>query len=309
MTAGFQLSFSAIFGLLWFWNSINPKMPKNKILHTCIVALLTAVIASIFTAPFVAAHFYSLPIYSVIGNIILLPIFSILIMPLVIIGMFAAMFGIHIPLHIADVMYNWSLYIANAIAQMPGATLNMPYISNTALCFIILGLTCIVLIKPMRIKINFIMGVMFLAIGIITVCISPKPVFFATHDHELVAYVTDGEIKFNKSRASNHFFTFDTWKHFANISTDTSNTRANHNHGLYIFKLPKCTIAYTQKFIPLQNNIAKLCADDNIDYIVSYIDLNSPQCAHKILHGGFIMYESGKFIRVAHPRRWNNLHQ
>ena len=307
MTAGFQLSFSAIFGLIWFWKIINPKLPENKLLRGIITAVLTAVIASVFTAPFIAAHFYSIPIYSIIGNLILLPIFSILIMPLVIIGMITAMFDIHFPLHIAETVYNWSLYIAGGIANLPGATLDMPYISDIALCLIILGMTCIVLIKPVGTKINYILGAIFITTGIGSVIISPKPIFFTTPDNELVAFVDNGEILFNKSRASNHYFTFDTWKHFANMRSDTPNKRAKNNHGLYIFKSPNFTIAYMQKFTTLQDNIAKLCDDKDIDYIVSYININSPNCAPTMLRGGFIMYESGKIIRTDYPRRWNNL--
>ena len=308
MTAGFQLSFSAIFGLIWFWKVVNPKLPSNKILRIIITAILTAFIASVFTAPFIAAHFNSLPIYSIIGNLILLPIFSILIMPLVIIGTIFAIFGLHFPLTIADTVYNFSLHIANIIANLPNATLNTPYISNTALCFIIIGMICIMFIKPIRIKINYIIGCAFISVGIITIYTTPKPVFFATTDHELVASIDNDTITFNKSRASNHFFTFDTWKHFAGISYDTPNTRAKHKSGLYIFKSQNITIAYMQKFTTLQDNIAQLCNNPDIDYIVSYLDINSQNCEHKILRNGLIMYKNGKIIRPNYPRRWNNLH-
>ena len=308
MTAGFQLSFSAIFGLVWFWEIINPTMPNNKTLRIILSAVLTAIVASVFTMPFIAAHFYSGPLYSIIGNLILLPIFSVLIMPLVIIGTVVAMFGIHSPLHVADIIYNWSFNLAGRIANLPFATINVPYISNTALCFIILGMICIVLIRPLRIKINYTLGATFIFTAIIIISIPTKPLFFATNDHELVGFVNNGEITFNKSRASNHYFTFDTWKRFANISTNTPNTRAKHDKGLYIFRSPKIAIAYVQKFVSMKDNIETLCNNNDIDYIVSYININSPQCAHKILRDGFIMYESGKIIRLNYPRRWNNLH-
>ena len=84
MQPGFQLSFAAIFGLIWLWNEVKPRMPHNKILKVIYTASLTSIVATIFTAPFVIAHFYSLPIYGLIGNLILLPIFSVAIMPLVI---------------------------------------------------------------------------------------------------------------------------------------------------------------------------------------------------------------------------------
>ena len=150
MTAGFQLSFSAIFGLIWFWTVVNPKMPQNKILRIACKATLTALIASLFTAPFVALHFYSVPLYSILGNLILLPIFSFLIMPLVMVGTLFAIFNIHFPLHVADIIYNWTLGIADGIANLPFAKITPAYISNNAICLIILGMMCVVLIRPIK---------------------------------------------------------------------------------------------------------------------------------------------------------------
>ncbi|MBR4475348.1 MAG: ComEC/Rec2 family competence protein [Alphaproteobacteria bacterium] len=308
MTAGFQLSFSAIFGLVWFWGTVNPKLPDNKVIKAIYTALLTAIIASVFTAPFIAAHFYSVPLYSIIGNLVLLPIFSFLIMPLVILGAMCAIIGIHAPLHLADIIYNWSFSVANYISNLPGATITAPYISNTALCCIILGLMSIVLIKPLRLKENYIFGAIFILAGIITIWVSPKPLFFATADHELVAMVDNDTIVFNKSRASNHYFTFDNWKHFAGVPADTPNTRAKNDKGLFIFQSPKTTIAYVQKFTATQNNIVNLCTDDNVDFIVSYLNIRAPYCEHKILHGGFIMYENGEIIYQNPHRRWHNPH-
>ncbi|MBO7643174.1 MAG: ComEC/Rec2 family competence protein [Alphaproteobacteria bacterium] len=309
MTAGFQLSFSAIFGLVWFWGTINPKMPNNKVLRYISTAILTATVASVFTAPFIAAHFYSLPIFSIVGNLVLLPVFSILIMPLIIIGTFTATLGIHFPLDIADMIYTYALHIADKIANMPHSVVQVPYISNSAMCFIILGLASVVLIRPLRMKVNYIIGASFILIGIITIIATSRPVFMATADHELVGFVNNGEITFNKSRASNHYFTFDTWKKFAHIKTDDTNERAKHDKGLYIFKSPKFTVAYMQKFLILEQNITKLCNDKSIDYIVSYLNINNEDCNNKILRGGFVIYESGKIIYLNHHRRWNSLPQ
>ena len=305
MTAGFQLSFSAIFGLVWFWTVVNPKLPNNKILRVLYTATLTAVIASLFTAPFVALHFYSVSIYSILGNLVLLPIFSFVIMPLVMIGTLCATIGIHFPLQIADVVYNWSFEIANTIAGLPFAKITPAYISNNAICMIIIGMMCMVLIRPIRVRINYILCATFVLIGTTIVATSSQPVFFATPDHELVGVYNNGEILFNKSRDSGHYFAFDTWKHLTATGIDTPNNRAKHDHGLYIFKTPRHKIAYTQKFLPLKNNLAKLCNDDDIDFIVSYLNITG-KCANKILHGGFTIYDSGKIIYVPTNRRWNN---
>ena len=62
-------------------------------------------------------------------------------------------------------------------------------------------------------------------------------------------------------------------------------------------------------YVAVNDNITKLCDDDNIDYIVSYLDINTEKCEHKILHGGFIIYPSGKIIYQNHNRRWHNRHR
>ncbi|MBR2286145.1 MAG: ComEC/Rec2 family competence protein [Alphaproteobacteria bacterium] len=308
MTAGFQLSFSAIFGLIWFWTIIKPRVPQNKILRAIYTAILTAIVASTFTAPFVAMHFYSLPLYSILGNLILLPIFSFVIMPLVMLGTICAAVGIHFPLHIADIIYNWTLGIANQISLLPFATVTTGAVSNTAICFFIVGMMAIVFIKPVKLHINYIIGAAFIFIGTITAYFAPMPIFFATPDHELVGTVKNDEIIFNKIRASNHYFIFDTWKQMTGHTVDTPHIRATHERGLYIFETQKYKIAYMQRFLPLLRNLVKLCNDDSVDYIVSYMNIRAPACEHKILQGGFTIYDSGKIIYLPATHRWNNRH-
>ena len=52
-------------------------------------------------------------------------------------------------------------------------------------------------------------------------------------------------------------------------------------------------------------NIKELCADDSVRYIVSYFDIKSENCAHKILRGGFVIYPGGQVRYVINNRRWN----
>ena len=306
---GFQLSFAAIFGLIWLWNDVKPKMPNNKILKIIYTATLTSVTATIFTAPFVIAHFYSLPIYGLIGNLILLPIFSIAIMPLVMIAIFTSLFGWNYPANLAEEIYNFSLMIGNKISELPYATIDMPHIPNIALVFIIIGFICLMFIRPIKLKINYILFAIFIFIGINIIAFQPRPSFYSTSDHELVAFIgNDGHLEFSKSRASNHYFTFDTWKQINNEPTGTKNVRRKPVDGLWYYHTHNFNLVYIQKFVPLRKNIVKLCRDENIDYIVSYFDIDAPKCNHKILRGGFIIYPSGKIKYVHHNRPWHNPH-
>lgn len=307
MQAGFQLSFAAIFGLIWFWGVIKPKMPENKILKILCTAALTSIIATVFTAPFVIAHFGTFPLYSLVGNLVLLPIFSIAIMPLVIVGTFTAMLGWHAPLTLATMIYNTALRIAHIITDLPYASLPMSNMPNAALIIFIVAGGALMFIRGTRRRINYISAGLIAIIGVVVVIATPRPVFYATPDHELVGFVENGKLKFNKSRASNHYFAFDTWKQINGENADTPNPRYVHTGGVYTYRAPKFTLVYIQKFVPLMNNIVSLCNDENIDYIVSYFHIDAPKCANKILHdGGIMIYPSGRVKYLNATRPWNN---
>ena len=310
MQPGFQLSFSAVFGLVWLWTDVKPKMPHNKILGMIYGAILTSVVATVFTAPFVIMHFYNLPLYGIFGNLVLLPVFSVAIMPLVIIGVMCAPFGWNWPTDFAEQIYNFCLGIGEFIAGLSGSTVVMPHIPNIAMVFIILGLMCVIFIRPIRVKINWILSISFTGIGILLVAINPRPVFYATADHELVAFVGEnGNLEFSKSRASGHYFAFNTWRQINGEAPSDKNIRRKPVDGLWIYETENFTVAYIQKYVPLQNNIVRLCRDKDIDYIVSYFDIDAPQCNHKILRGGFVIYPSSVVQHIPLNRPWHNPHE
>lgn len=307
MQAGFQLSFAAVFGLIWFWNKRQNFHTTRigKICYAIHAAAATSVIATIFTAPFVIAHFYTMPIYGLIGNMVLLPIFSVAIMPVVVIGTIAAPIGWHWPLHIADIIYAKTLILAKHISEMPYANIIMPHIPNAAMIMIIVGLICLILIRG---RIKYILSGAFVATGIIITTLAPRPVFYSSPDNVLVAFAYDGKLEFNKSKSSAHLFAFDTWKQMNGNPTDTPNIRRAGDHGVWLYESKNFRLAYIQKFVPLAREINALCRDEKIDYIVSYFDIRAPHCAHKILHGGFVIYPNGHVRHSSVPRPWNNLH-
>lgn len=308
MQAGFQLSFAAVFGLVWLFNVVNPKMPTNKILKIIYAATLTSIVATIFTAPFVAAHFYNFPLYSLIGNLILLPIFSVAIMPLVMIGVLCSVVGVMFPLNLAHIIYDKCLYVAEIIAGLPGANLAIPHVPNMAICLFTVGFIGLILIRDVRIKISYIVFAVCSISAIGIVAFNPRPVFMATVDHELVGFVQNDDICFSKSRASNHFFAFDTWRQLRGLPTGVQNQRCKHEAGVWRFDTPNFNLVYIQKFVPLQRNIVNLCRDDSVDYIVSYFNIRAPRCQHKILRGGFIIDETGKISQTPHNRPWHSRH-
>jgi competence protein ComEC len=320
MQIGFQLSFAAIFGLIWFFNDEKfDNSNKNifqKFKSYIYVAATTAIIATIFTMPFIATHFNSIPTYSLIGNLVLLPIFSFVIMPLVILGTIFACMGSHLLLNIAHTVYLWALHIAQNITDLPVSNINIPHISNLAFSLFVFGFVFLILIKPIKDfsvwlfrYANYILFGIFVGFGILIVATQSRPIFYITPDHELIGMVYDNKLEFNKARASNHYFAFDSFRELNGEPHSDKNTRRKCPDGVCIYKSQNFTIAYIQKFKPLQKHFMTLCMDNNIDFIVSYFDIYSHACNNKILHGGFVIYPSGHIKYTPSNRWWDNPHE
>ena len=316
MNAGFQLSFAAIFGLLWFFENKEyiKRSFMHKISHALYASFMTAFIATIFTLPFIIAHFGYFPLYSLIGNIIILPIFSALIMPFIMIGTISALFGNHFLINITNNIYDWTLMIAKYIADLPYANLQMPHISNTVLLLSIYGLMCLVLIaKPdsknfIKRNINYVLC--FICVfAAITICSTQnKPLFYSTDDNQLVGFVVDGKLKFNKAKSSKHFFAFNTWREFNNEKNQDKNEKYKCDHGLCSYKTDQWNLVYMQTFTTIINNIEKTCRDKDVDFIISPFEITAPKCHAKILKNGILIYPNGKITKFTNQRPWHNQH-
>jgi competence protein ComEC len=308
MEPGFQLSFAAIFGLIWFFNPTRPTGPASepaasgpkpqklslphKALRMARLMIPTTIVATVFTAPFIAYHFHAVQIYGLLGNLICLPVFSILIMPLTMLGLTGPAEGI----------YDRMLGIAQWIEGLPFAQMQVPSIPGSALVLMTAGLLCLVAAKSKRAGIAA--AAASFSLAFVFVAAKPRPIFYATADHELIAVVQDGELRFNRGKASNHHFAFDTWKQANFEPAGTPNKRIACKKGLCVVRTEKWSLAYTQKFMPLLNNMEKLCAENN--FIVSYLDIDAPKnCKAEILRGGFVIYKNGKVERVTSGRWWH----
>ncbi|MBD5388645.1 hypothetical protein HDR63_00100 [bacterium] len=113
-------------------------------------------------------------------------------------------------------------------------------------------------------------------------------------------------LEFNKSRASNHFFAFDTWKQINREPIGTPNARRSCPGGLCQIETPKWRAVYVQKFVPTMQHIGALCRDPSVDYIVTYFRVTAPACAHKILRGGFVITPDGRVRMTPARRHWHN---
>ena len=313
MHVGFQLSFAAVFGIVWLWRDIHPIMPKSKPIKYIYGAFLTTVIATIFTAPFIISHFGNFPIYGIIGNLIFLPIFSFIIMPIIFVGTVCATIGINAPLLLAHNIYNYAFKIAENIANITRPNTTIGIIPNIAIVMIIIGLGCLVFIKNndkfryvITRHINIVLCAIFCSVGIIICITTQRPIFYISSNHNLIAAVIDGKLKFNKTHDSSNFFAFDTWKKSNGETPGTENELLPKESGVYKIQYTDFDIVYIQSFVSLSKNISAICSDKNVKYFASYFDINAEKCHATIIHNGAVIYRNKTIKYIPFNRWWHN---
>ena len=316
MNAGFQLSFAAIFGLLWFFNGAQYKKRNlaQKILYFIKTSFQTAFIATIFTMPFVIAHFGNIPIYSIIGNLIILPIFSFCIMPLVMVGTICALFNGHLFLDLTNDVYNFALNIADKITNLPYANIYTYHIPNTVLILSVMALIIVVLFVKTDVKnfclrnIHYIVASSLIVLSVIIYTTTQKPLFYSTSDNLLIGMVYDNHIKFNRAKFSSHYFAFNSWREFNGEKSSIVNEQHKCKKGICTYNTKNWNLVYLNNFTSVMNNIAIICKNKDTDFIVSPFEIKAPKCHAKIFNGAIFIYPSGKITKIYYRRPWNKPH-
>ena len=315
---GFQLSFSAVFGIIWYFQArkYEHKTRAQKFYDGLKVLFMTSVVATIFTTPYIAYHFYNVPVYTLVGNLLCLPIFSFAIMPLVLIGTITAGFGVFFPLELAGHAYGVSLAITDWIRDLPFAMTQTPTIPGPALGLFTLSLMCWIFIIDDKIKFSRYAAAFFATLAALITVLRPTPIFYASADNRLVAFMTDdGKLQFNKGRSSGHRMTFDSWEK-SNFTSAPEKRRpigkgftgqkysVSCQGKVCIYDTPKWKLAYIQQFVPLATHIGEIC-NSPVDFIVTPWRISAPNCDEQILSGGLVIYRDGTVKRISTNRIWH----
>ncbi len=186
----FQLSFSAVLCLISgyeFYLKNKDFLGQGKGVFSSIkfyvfTNIYSSLLASIVTAPFIIYHFYKFAVYSVLMNLIAVPLMSFFMMPLALASI------ICMPLSIDKwilKLLSWFIDIitvaANYIIELPQAILNVGSISSFSLLIFTLGFFWICIWQTVW---RFI-GVVIMSISLIMMYTENKPVFI--YDHKIKA--------------------------------------------------------------------------------------------------------------------------
>jgi competence protein ComEC len=182
---GLQMSFLAVTGLLSFFEarrmdrSLPPIMRRGRVVHAAMRLTLafltlaaTTVIAGICTGPPAAYHFGRVSPYSLVGNLLALPIVSSIIMPMALAGTVMMPVGLeHLPFAIMHMGLRSLMAISDWTASLPGARYFVP--GQTAISAVVFsaGILHICLVRG---AVRW-FGVAIFAVGFFLAMLTPRP--------------------------------------------------------------------------------------------------------------------------------------
>lgn len=142
----FQLSFTAVLVLLssyqlYVKNIMKFNITSSKFVKYLLANIYSSSVVSIILIPIILKHFFSLPNYSVITNLIVIPLMSFFIMPLTLISLILIpMDSASTVLNLLSYGINLVVYISNYISSLPYAVCNNGYITEDCCIIFLIGL-------------------------------------------------------------------------------------------------------------------------------------------------------------------------
>lgn len=232
---GFQMSFSAVICLVAvyeLWRSRN-KGSWKKETHTALLPrvfgslgkwsfglLVTAVVAGLATGIVGAHHFGRIAPYGVVGNMLGMPVFSLLVMPMGVLALILMPFGLAaLPLAIMSLGISWLLDISEFTAALGGDTGTIGNLSALPTLFLMSALF-LVLLLPGRLRL---LSAVPCVVAMLLIFQSrPPDVQIASSGSRVAARDDNGQLNLSSTRSS---FASELWLQKEGVSNATIKSR------------------------------------------------------------------------------------
>ena len=214
----FQLSFAAVLALIggyefyirnkWILGESSGFISAVKM--GIFSNIYSSLLAGLATTPIVIYHFYTISNYTVLANLLVVPLVSFIIMPLGVLSMFLLPLGFdHYPLLIMSKFIGIIINIADWVTNLPGSVWHFGYITPESLCVYMFGLFWVMLWNT-KFRLY---GLVIIAISLYMMFISPKPdVMFDAKMQILGIKNADGQLEITAPKISN--FTKTYWNNW-----------------------------------------------------------------------------------------------
>lgn len=233
----FQLSFAAVLALIGGYEFYI----KNKCIlgnSSGVIAKLklgifsniySSLLAGIATTPIVMYHFYTISNYTVLSNLLVVPIVSFILMPLGILSIFLIPIGLdYYVLQTMGKFIEFIIDVAEFITNLPGAIWNFGYITPESLIVYLVGLFWLMLWNT-KLRLY---GILVIVISFCMMSTSPKPdVIFDAKMQILGIKNSSGDLEIHTPKIS--IFTENYWNNwFGQKKSMVFLENINHDHNI-----------------------------------------------------------------------------
>lgn len=216
---GFQMSFAAVTALiasLEAWQERERRLGRgergygliSKTVRFISSIVISTLIAGVAVAPLAAYHFHAGQAYSVLGNLLGVPICDLIVMPALLATLVAMPFGLEAyPLMIAGVGIDAMTAVAAWVATLPGAVAAIPAIPLSAvLAMAVGGLWLSLWTARWRVA-----GMLGIAVGLVLAPTLERPAILVGRDGALIAARVDGGLLSAAPGAGRRTFELSRW--------------------------------------------------------------------------------------------------
>ncbi len=191
---GFQMSFSAVIGLVTFYRGTEQFWRKFRyragLIRKSLIyptgAIVTTVIATISTAPFALYHFQQISVFGFLANMLAMPIMAFWVMPMGVLSYISMLAGLEYwPLNLMTYGVFLIRIIAESVAHMDGAVKLFPLMSALTLFILSSGFLILSFVKGVW---RFI-GILPLFIGAVMIMFPIIPIAMVSGSGQLMVYV------------------------------------------------------------------------------------------------------------------------
>ena len=186
--------------------------------------------ASLATTPFIIHHFYKITLHAVSSNILIIPLLSMIIMPLlmawVALTPWPFLFKALSPLISATIAC--MQYIATYFSKLQGAIVYMPSLGTPSFTFIVLGGLFLCLFKT----ILRYTGIVLIGIGVVWHLLYPakKPCLLVTNHGKTIGVYEKGHLYTNQRRRKT--FLSDVWGDYLGVTVENRHRLCDPSHPL-----------------------------------------------------------------------------
>ena len=190
LEVGFQMSFASVIALVSFYENAFQRdrrerselllvQASDRFVDGVKAIFFTTLVASLAVAPIAIHHFHHMTPYSLIGNVLAIPVLTLLVMPMAVVGLAMMPLGLHeIPLSVMGQGNMIIIHIAHWVAGFADSRINVGTISLSALLSIVAGGLWLCLLRS---SYRY-LGLLVILAGLVLAVFRPTPFLLVERD-------------------------------------------------------------------------------------------------------------------------------